>query len=260
MKFNFKDKNVLVTGSGSGLGKCIAEEFAKAGANIVVVDIKEERAEKVATDIESVYGVKTIASNIDVSKYKDFDFLVEKVLKKWERIDILINSAGICIMDSTEAMDEKTIASILDINLKGTIYGCKAVLPHMQKNKYGKIVNMSSIAAKLCLVGSTAYSASKAGVIAATTCLAREYATDNINVNCILPGIIRTSMWEGMLDDMTKDTDNKRDEVFDQYIDMIPQKRPQEPIDIAHTALFLCSDEAKAVTGQNIGVDGGHTF
>lgn len=225
MKFDFKDKNVLITGAGNELG--VAKEFAKAGANIVVIDIEKKSALSVAKELESLYGVKTIFANIDVCNYNDFVKLAQDVVKKWGSIDILVNSAGICLMDKLVDMDEKTISSILDVNLKGTVYACKAVLPHMIKNSSGKIINMASSTIKQCLPKTSVYTSSKAGVVALTTSLAKEYKKDNININCILPKTTR-----------------------DNY-----QEEKENPIDIAYLTLFLCSEQTKNITGQCIGID-----
>jgi NAD(P)-dependent dehydrogenase (short-subunit alcohol dehydrogenase family) len=130
----------------------------------------------------------------------------------------------------------------------------------MQKQHYGKIVNMSSIAAKLGGANAAVYSATKAGVLELTACLAREYAQYNININCVLPGIIRTPLWENMLNEMTNNDESKKDEVFASFTKDIPLGKPQEPIDIANAVLFLCTEEANNITAQNLGVDGGQTY
>jgi NAD(P)-dependent dehydrogenase (short-subunit alcohol dehydrogenase family) len=119
---------------------------------------------------------------------------------------------------------------------------------------------MSSIAAKLGSANISVYSATKAAVLELTACLAREYAKDNININCVLPGIIRTPLWEGMLDEMTNNDASKKDEVFSSFTSGIPMGRPQEPVDIANAVLFLCTEESSNITAQNLGVDGGQTY
>jgi NAD(P)-dependent dehydrogenase (short-subunit alcohol dehydrogenase family) len=119
---------------------------------------------------------------------------------------------------------------------------------------------MSSIAAKSCLGGFSVYSATKSAVLALTASLGREAALDNVTVNCILPGIIRTSMWEEILDQIAGDDKAKRDEVFAEWTKGIPNGKPQDEIDIAHATAFLCTEEARYITAQNIGVDGGYTF
>lgn len=258
MGYNFKNKNVIVTGGGSGIGKAIAEEFASSLANVVVVDINLEKAREVANSLTKYEGISSFAC-VDMTKYGEVKSLVDKTVASFGSVDILINCAGICLLESITDMDVKNIDNIVDVDLKGTIYGCKAVIPEMKKNGSGKIVNMSSIAGKICGSNASVYSCVKTAIMAFTASIAREVASDNINVNCILPGIIRTSMWEGMLDDMTKNGGD-REEVFKSFTKDIPQGYPQDPIDIAKMTLFLCSEEASKVTGQNIAVDGGQTF
>lgn len=260
MKYDFKGKNAVITGGGSGLGACIAEQFAAAGANVVVIDIHEDKAVEIAKKL-SKYGTKVLATATDVTKWEDVEKLMENVNKTLGSIDILINSAGICILQPILEMSQKDLDAVIDIDLKGTIYCSKAALKYMKKQKYGKIVNMSSIAAKLSGENASIYSCCKNAIISLTASLGREFAKDGININVILPGIIRTNMWEGMLDDMTKKGSKEaKDTTFNAYENAIPQGKAQEPIDIANMTLFLCSEEAKAITSQNIGVDGGHTF
>lgn len=260
MKFDFKNKNVIITGGGSGLGECIAEQFAIAGANIVIVDVNEKKAIEVAKRL-SKYGTKTLATATDVTKYDDVENLMDNVNKTLGSIDILINSAGICLLQPILDMSIKDLDAVIDIDYKGTVYCCKAALKYMKNNKYGKIINMSSIAAKLSGENASIYSSVKYGIISLTASLAREFAKDGININAILPGIIRTNMWEDILDDLTKKGKKEvKDETFIAYESGIPQGKAQEPIDIANMTLFLCTEEAKTITGQNIGVDGGQTF
>jgi NAD(P)-dependent dehydrogenase (short-subunit alcohol dehydrogenase family) len=259
IKYDFKDKNVIVTGAGLGLGKSIASEFALAGANVVIADINSESAKKVATEL-SKYGNKIIPYTIDVSKYEEFEEMINFVVNELGRIDVLVNNAGICKSLPIIDMDVDVSDRMVDINLNGTIYGCKAVLPQMKKQQYGKIVNMSSIAAKLGSANVSVYSATKAAVLELTACLAREFAQYNININCVLPGIIRTPLWENMLDEMTNHEESKKDEVFSSFTQGIPKGIPQDPIDIANAVLFLCTDEAYNITAQNLGVDGGQTY
>lgn len=256
LKFDFKDQVVVVTGGASGIGECIAKEFASSGANVVIVDLNEEKINKVVEQI----GSQAIPYKMDVTKYDKFVKLYNYLLNRFGKIDIVVNSAGICKMGMIDAMDIETVDAVIDIDLKGTIYSCKAIAPIFKKQKSGKIINMSSIAGRLCDSGSNVYATAKAGIMALTTAIGRELAPYNVNVNSILPGIVRTSMWEGILDDFTKDNNADREEVFKKYTSVIPMKRPQETIDIANMTLFLCSEECKNVTAQNIAVDGGHTL
>ena len=257
--YDFKDKVAIVTGASMGIGKAIAEAFAKAHANVVIADINIDEANKTKEEL-SKYNTTILTYQLDVSNYDEFANMISDVKKQMGHIDILVNNAGICESVSLVDMQQNTIEKMIKINLNGTVYGCKAVLPVMVEQKYGKIVNMSSVAAKLGSANSAVYSVTKAGVLELTACLAREYAKDNININCVLPGIIRTPLWENMLNELTNNESQKKDAVFAEFTKDIPLGRPQETKDIANAVLFLCCDEANNITAQNLGVDGGQTY
>ncbi len=259
MEFNFKGKKVLVTGGGSGLGRECALLFARSGADVLIADLRSERCDTVAKEVEAL-GVKAIAYPVDVTKYDEVANMYKKIVSEWGTVDIVINSAGVCLTEELTKQSLHDIDLSIDCNIKGTIYSCKEALAIMRPKKYGKIVNMSSIAAKACLGGFSVYSATKSAVLAATASLGREAALDNVNVNCILPGIIKTSMWEEILDQLAGSDQAKRDEVWAEWNKGTPNGKPQDAIDIANMTAFLCTEEARYVTAQNIGVDGGYTF
>lgn len=259
MKFNFQGKKVLVTGGGSGLGRECALLFAKNGADVLIADLIPERCEEVCDEIRKL-GQEAIAYPLDVTNPTSVHEMYEKMLKEWGRVDFVVNSAGVCLTSDLTKQSIEDINSLVDINIKGTIYSCKEALAIMRNQKYGKIVNMSSIAAKSCSANFSVYSATKAAVLALTASLGREGAKDNVNVNCICPGIIRTNMWEDILDQMAGKEDNVRNTVWEQCNMGTPNGKPQDPIDIANMTAFLCTDEARYITSQNIGVDGGYTF
>ena len=259
MKFNFEGKKALVTGGGSGLGRECALLFSKNGADVLIADLKPERCEEVANEVRAL-GRKAIAYALDVSDYSQVEAMYKKIVEEWGTVDFVVNSAGVCL---TEELTEQSVNDIdlsIDVNVKGTVYSCREALAIMRPKKYGKIVNMSSIAAKACLGGFSVYSATKAAVLAATASLGREASLDNVTVNCICPGIIKTSMWEEILDQLAGDDQAERDRVWAEWNKGTPNGKPQDPIDIANMVSFLCSDEARYITSQNIGVDGGYTF
>lgn len=259
MEFNFKGKKALVTGGGSGLGRECALLFAKGGADVLVADLLPERCEKVAEEIRAL-GVNAIAYTVDVTNYEQVAAMYNKIVSEWGTVDFVVNSAGVCLTEDLTTQKLSDINLSIDVNVKGTLYSCREALAIMRPNKYGKIVNMSSIAAKACLGGFSVYSATKAAVLAATACLGREAALDNVTVNCICPGIIRTSMWEEILDQLAGSDPAKREEVWAEWTKGTPNGKPQDPIDIANMTAFLCTEEARYITAQNIGVDGGYTF
>ena len=259
MEFNFQGKKALVTGGGSGLGRECALLFAKGGADVLIADVKPERCEAVAQEIREL-GREAIAYAVDVTDYNDVAAMFKVMVDKWGTVDFVVNSAGVCLTDDLTAQTVEDIDLSIDVNIKGTIYSCREALAIMRPNKYGKIVNMSSIAAKACLGGFSVYSATKAAVLAATASLGREAALDNVTVNCICPGIIKTSMWEEILDQLAGDDQAERDRVWAEWTKGTPNGKPQDPIDIANMVAFLCTEEARYITSQNIGVDGGYTF
>ncbi len=259
MKFNFEGKKALVTGGGSGLGKECALLFAKNGADVLIADLIPERCEAVCNEIKKL-SREAIAYPLDVTKPNCVHDMYQKIKEMWGRVDFVVNSAGVCLTSNLIDQSIEDINSLVDINIKGTIYSCREALAMMKEQQYGKIVNMSSIAAKSCSANFSVYSSTKAAVLALTASLGREVAKDNINVNCICPGIIRTNMWEDILDQMAGSEDNVRNTVWENCNVATPNGKPQEPIDIANMTAFLCSDEARYITSQNIGVDGGYTF
>jgi len=256
LSYDFKDKVVLITGAGSGIGEECAKKFASFGAKVIICDNKEDRIRRVKDEI----GERGVACKVDVTDYNNIEKMLHFFAEKFGKIDVIVNSAGICKLMPIDTMDVETVDALIDINLKGTVYMCKAATPILKKQKFGKIINMSSIAARACGANFNVYAATKAGIMAITSSMGRELAEYNVNVNSILPGIVRTNMWEGLLDDFSNNDDSKREGVFSTYIDTIPMKRPQSTEDIANMVLFLCSEDAKNITAQNIAVDGGYTF
>jgi meso-butanediol dehydrogenase/(S,S)-butanediol dehydrogenase/diacetyl reductase len=259
MEFNFKGKKALVTGGGSGLGRECALLFAKGGADVLIADLLPERCETVANEVRAL-GQQAIAFPVDVTKYDQVAAMYKRIVDEWGTVDFVVNSAGVCLTEDLTTQSLENIDLSIDVNIKGTIYSCREALAIMRPKKYGKIVNMSSIAAKACLGGFSVYSATKAAVLAATASLGREAALDNVTVNCICPGIIKTSMWEEILDQLAGSDQAERDRVWKEWNSGTPNGKPQDPIDIANMTAFLCSEEARYITSQNIGVDGGYTF
>jgi len=242
-----KDKVAIITGAGQGIGKEIALTFAKEGAKIVVTDITGKEKE-VAKEIKKM-GRKAIAVKVDVSKMEDAKKMAEETLKAFGRIDILVNNAGIYPFKPFVEMTESDWDKVINVNLKGTFNCTKAVVETMIKQKYGKIINITSIAGTV--VGFpqlTHYCASKAGITGFTRALALELAPYGINVNAIAPGPIETP-----------GTQTLGKEAYENFKKAIPIGRWGKPEDIANLAVFLASDESSNITGQVIVSDGGYT-
>jgi 3-oxoacyl-[acyl-carrier protein] reductase len=241
---DFTNKTAIVTGSARGIGKVIAEELAKAGANIVISDLDEALINQVVTELAPrAFGVK---ANVTVAA--DIDTLFEKVLEKFGRVDIVVNNAGITRDTLLIRMTEQDWDMVLDINLKGAFLVTKAAAKVMMKQRYGRIVNISSVIGISGNAGQANYGASKAGLIGLTKSAAKELCTRGITVNAVAPGFIETEM-------TAKLPDSARQALMDQVL--IP--RSGTPIDVASAVLFLASDDASYITGQVLPVDGGLT-
>lgn len=242
---NFKGKTVMVTGAGKNIGKQIALDFAKEGANVVVCDYNADNAACVAREIEAL-GVGALEAVCDVrDRDKIFEY-VKKAERKFGKIDILVNNAGgsaALLGKLTRFVDaeSETLDFVIDTNLKGSMYCIQAVLPSMIKSCSGKIINMSSIAAIVGLYDRVDYAASKAAMIGMTKALAMEVGEYNICVNCISPGAI------------------ERDGVKREHMTFMGENgRSGTPSDISRSVLFLAAQDF--ITGQNLVVDGGRTL
>jgi NAD(P)-dependent dehydrogenase (short-subunit alcohol dehydrogenase family) len=242
-----KDKTAIVTGARRGIGKAIALKLAKEGAKVAVTDISKEDCQKVVEEIENLGG-QGLALELDVTKEDEIEKVIQETKKKFGRIDVLVNNAGIFIQKNLEDMETSEINKLLDINLRGAIQCIKHVLPEMKNQKYGKIVNIASIAGIVGFNLSSTYCASKGALVNLTRELALDLGPYNINVNAVAPGVIETEMTEGMLsDEKTKEG----------LLSNIPYGRVGRPEDIASAVSFLADDESEYVTGQILAVDGG---
>lgn len=240
-----ENKTVLITGASQGIGKVIAEEFAKESYNIAFSYRSEEKKESLLLELKK-YKTEVLAIKGDVSNYNDAEEIVKKTIEKFGQIDTLINNAGITKDNISLRMSQEDFQKVIEVNLYGSFYFSKLVGAHMLKKRQGSIISISSVVGLHGNPGQINYAASKAGINAMTKTLAKELASRSIRVNAIAPGFIKTDM-----------TDKLSDKVKEQILDSIPMKRIAEPIEIANMALFLASDKARYITGQIISVDGG---
>ncbi len=247
-----KDRVAIVTGAGQGIGKGIVLELAKEGAKVVVSDINEKTMNETVEEIKKL-GAEAIGVKADVANSAEVEEIVKRTLEQFGRVDILVNNAGICKTSQVTDMSEDEWDKVLAINLKGVFLCSKTVLPKMVEQKYGKIINITSIAgAKIAWPKIGHYVASKAGIIGLTRNLALDYSRYGINVNAVAPGAIETAM----LDSVLKDLGMTREQV----IQGIPLGRIGQPEDIAKVVAFLASDDSSYITGQTIITDGGYTI
>ena len=239
-------KNALVTGAGRGIGKAIALELAAKGAFVIVnYNGSKEAAEQTVAEIKAAGG-DAIAYQCSVSDYEACGAMITALIKEYAHIDILVNNAGITRDNLVLGMKEADFDDVININLKGTFNCIKHVYRTMMKQKYGRIINMSSVVGIEGNAGQVNYAASKAGVIGITKSIAKELGSRGITANAIAPGFIKTDM-----------TDALSDKAKEAMLDHITVKRLGEVSDIAETAAFLASDKASYITGQVIKVDGG---
>lgn len=241
----FEGKTALITGAQRGLGLEIARHFASQGANTVLTDVTDTVIEA-AKEIAQEFQTKSLGLKGDVTKNADCMDMIVKTLELFSSLDILVNNAGITRDMLILRMKEEDFDAVINVNLKGTFLMCKAASKTMLKQRSGRIINISSVVGQMGNAGQVNYAASKAGILGLTKSLAREFASRNILVNAVSPGFI-----------MTKMTENLKEEAKENLLKMIPLKRLGKPEDVAKAVLFLSSDNASYITGQNIAVNGG---
>lgn len=242
----FKGKNVVVTGGSRGIGRAIAIEFGKKGANVVINYVSSDaEAEKVAEEIKSLGGNAILVKG-DVSSFEEGKKLIDETVKVFGTIDILINNAGITKDGLIMRMKEEHFDKVIDINLKGVFNTCKSAVSHMLKQRSGKIINISSVVGVVGNAGQANYAASKAGVIGLTKSIAKEVGARGITVNAVAPGFIKSDM-----------TDVLSEKVKDGMLGLIPLNRFGNVENVARTVVFLASEGGDYITGQVINVDGG---
>jgi NAD(P)-dependent dehydrogenase (short-subunit alcohol dehydrogenase family) len=251
-----KNRVAIVTGGAKGIGRGICLKFAQEGCNVVVNALHIEGARKVAAEVKAL-GRRSLAIKADVANSAEVNVMVERTVKKFGKIDILVNNAGgtgLAKDSAIEDTSEEDWDRIVDINLKGQFLCCRAVVPYMKKNHYGKIINVSSMGAIQPPAPIVHYHAAKGGVLSLTKNLAFELAAFNITVNAILPGPIKSEFFNEMLKAMSK----KEGEAFFRMLGKrVPMGRMGTPEEVAGVALFLASGLSSYVTGEAICVGGG---
>jgi 3-oxoacyl-[acyl-carrier protein] reductase len=241
----FQDRVAVVTGGGKGIGRAIAARLACGGAKVVLSGRDPAALETACGEIQG-QGGEALAVPGDVAKAADAERLCARTLEAFGRADILVNNAGITRDNLVMRMSEEEWDQVIDTNLKGTFLCIKAFSRPMMKQRWGRIVNVSSVVGMLGNPGQANYVASKAGVIGLTKAVAKELASRHITVNAVAPGFIDTAMTSGL-----------NEKVREALQAQIPLGRLGSPEDVAHAVAFLCSEEAGYVTGQVLSVDGG---
>lgn len=246
--FDLNNKVAIITGASQGIGRTIALVFAKSGANVICIARSESKIKELCLEITDQGGQASPIA-CDVGDGDAFANAIKSVTNEYGKLDILINNAGITRDALLMRMNDTQWDEVLNTNLKGAFHGMKSAIRPMMKNKYGRIINITSIVGLTGNPGQANYAASKAGLIGMTQSIAKEVGTRGITVNCIAPGWIDTEMTVDLPEDSKKD-----------LLDRIPIGKIGKPEDIAHAAVFLASDEASYITGQTITVDGGRVI
>lgn len=240
------DKVIVITGGARGIGRAFALEMARAGGDIIIVDLMIKPAQEVADEIKSM-GRESLAMEADISKSEDVKRMAGLVLRKFGRVDVLINNAGTTRVVKMVEMSEDEWDIVVNTNLKGTFLCSKAFIHSMVERKYGKIINISSVMGWVGACGYAQYCAAKAGIIGFTRALAMELAEYNINVNCIAPGVIAT---KGMLLRISEEEAKKQSQ-------KAPMGRMGKPEDLLGALMLLATEDGSFITGETINVNGG---
>jgi 3-oxoacyl-[acyl-carrier protein] reductase len=239
---SLKDKNIIVTGASGGIGNSIVEKFYENGANILATGTRIERLEELKKKFNNIKIIK-----FDISQHEKIEEFINTATEELGgSLDCIVNNAGITKDNLTIRMSLEEWTKVIDVNLTSTFLMCKYSIKKMLKNKFGKIINITSVVGHTGNVGQANYTASKAGIIAMSKSLAIEYAKKNINVNCISPGFISTAMTD-QIDEKIKET----------IIAKIPSNRLGKPEDIANVVVFLSSNGSDYINGETIHVNGG---
>ncbi len=250
--FRLDGKVAFVTGSGSGIGEQMARIFAEQGARVVVADISEEAAIRVASSIgDSAFPLK-----IDITNAGSVRVGFDSVVERFGSLDVLVNNAGVGLVGNVEETEEADFERLMDINVKGVYIGCKYAIPIMLRQGKGNIINMGSVAGLVAVARRFAYCATKGAVIAMTRQLAMDYVEKGIRANCICPGTVETPFVEGYLN---KYHAGEVEETRAQLHARQPIGRMGRPDEIARMAVYLASDDSAFVTGSVLAIDGGWT-
>lgn len=252
-------KSAVITGAARGIGRGIAERFAREGASVAICDIDAAAARDTEAALRARHGPAVCAIEVDVADRAGVLAMAESVTRRFGRIDVLVNNAGISKVVPFAEMDEALWDATLDVNLKGAFLCCHAVLPQMAAQGSGRIVNICSQSGKRGNAQYAAYCASKFGLIGLTQSLAQEYAALGITVNAICPGVVMTDLWRSpdMLDAYAAKRGLQTEEVEGYLRRRIPLGRLCTPEDVASVAAFLASDESGYMTGQALNATGG---
>ena len=238
---NFKNKKILVTGATGGIGKALVQKFVSLEGNVLATGTKTEKLDALKKEFPNINVLK-----FDISDHSKIEEFIENVSSQLVGLDILVNNAGINMDNLSLRMKDDEWKKVIDLNLGSTFFLCKYGIKKMLKNKYGRIVNITSVVGHTGNLGQSNYAASKAAIIGMSKSLAIEYAKKNITINCVSPGFIQSKMTEGIVENIKAMLTSR-----------IPMAKLGKGEDVANTVAFLSSDAASYITGQTIHVNGG---
>jgi 3-hydroxybutyrate dehydrogenase len=253
LQIDVKDRVVMITGGARGIGLAMAEGFIDHGARVHLVDLDPE-----GEQLDRLHRLGYLYTHRgDVTNPDSVQMCVDKALSISGKIEVLINCAGVIYKDLIENLDVSSWQRVMDINVTGTMLAARAVVPVMKANRWGRIINISSMQALMGTPQYSAYTASKAAVIGLTRVWAMELVSYNITVNDLCPSFVRTPLLEGAVETMAKTNSLSMEDAKERFLGLVPQKRFLEPEEIAFTALFLSSEFAKGITGSSIAIAAG---
>ena len=238
---NFKNKKILVTGATGGIGKALVQKFVSLEGNVLATGTKTEKLDALKKEFPNINVLK-----FDISNHSKIEEFIENVSSQLVGLDILVNNAGINMDNLSLRMKDEEWKKVIDLNLGSTFFLCKYGIKKMLRNKYGRIVNITSVVGHTGNLGQSNYSASKAAIIGMSKSLAIEYAKKNITINCVSPGFIQSKMTEGIVESIKVMLTSR-----------IPMAKLGKGEDVANTVAFLSSDAAAYITGETIHVNGG---
>ena len=238
---NFSNKKIIITGATGGIGNELVKKFVSLKGEVLATGTNQEKLGKLKKDYPSIETIK-----FDISKHSEIESFIEQASSKLNGLDILVNNAGITLDNLSLRMKSVEWQKVIEINLTSTFFACKYALKKMLKNKFGRIINISSIVGHTGNIGQANYTASKAGMIAMSKSLAIEYARKNITINCVSPGFIQTEMTNKIKEEFKKELINK-----------IPQGNLGTGEDVSNSVVFLASNMSDYITGETLHVNGG---
>ena len=238
---NFRNKKILITGATGGIGNALVRKFVSLEGNVLATGTNSEKLDALIKEFANISVLK-----FDISNHQKIEEFIENVTSQLVGLDVVVNNAGITMDNLSLRMKEEEWQKVIDINLSSTFYLCKYAIKKMLKNKYGRIINITSIVGHSGNLGQSNYAASKAGIVAMSKSLAIEYAKKNITINCVSPGFIQSNMTDKIIESIKVALTSK-----------IPMSRLGTGEDVSNTVAFLSSDSASYITGETIHVNGG---